>query len=65
MPWRFLVMGLAPFRDDFEFFEKDKFFRDAPLPTAEDGCATPVFKFFEDFLELGILVFFMRANTGS
>ena len=67
-------MALAPFREpsDFlalEFLEfEEESFREAPLRTAGDGprltgagCAIRVFKFFEDFFELGIGFFFMRA----
>jgi hypothetical protein len=76
IPLGFLVTSCAdaPFPDilvflAFEFFELEEaeFFPDAPLRTAGDLAerdATPVFKFFEVFLELGIRVFFMRAGAG-
>jgi len=73
MPWGFLPTGCAdaPFLEvlglfalEFLEFEEEEFLRDAPLRTAGDGCATRVFKFFEAFFELGILIFFMRAGAG-
>src|SRR6266849_5547636 len=69
MPWEFWAMVLAPFLDVLGLLEllefDEEFFREAPLRTAGDGCATRGFKFFEVFLELGIGVFFMRAGAGS
>jgi hypothetical protein len=47
--------------------EKVEFLREAPFLTAGDPAerdATRVFKFFEVFLDLGLVGFFMRAGAG-
>lgn len=61
MPWGFLATWRdeAPFLDVLELLEEVEFLLEAPFL-----CVTRGFKFFEVFLELGLVVFFMRAGAG-